>query len=89
MALHARRIEQAPGPLIAEFLSLQASMVFFCKIQLHRQLAHIALQGSNACLIFGDDVGFSLFICRLAKVELRQPQLDELAEMLWLHRATR
>ena len=52
-------------------------MVFFDKIQLHRELAHLALEGCDAGLIFGDDAGFGLLVRQLDAVELRQPQLEE------------
>jgi hypothetical protein len=51
--------------------------VFFCKIQLHRKLAHLALERCDADLILGDDAGFGLLFRQLAAVELGQPQLDE------------
>jgi hypothetical protein len=80
MALHPRLIEQARGPLITEHFSLPLAVsirgVFFGKIQLHRELTHLALEGSDAGLILGDDAGFGLLVRQLTTVELGQPQLD-------------
>lgn len=51
--------------------------MFFGKIQLHCELAHLALEGGYAGLMLGDDAGFGFLICQLAAVKLGQPQLYE------------
>ena len=52
-------------------------MVFFGKIRLHRELAHLALEGGNAGRILGDEAGVSLLGFQFAAVELGQKQPDD------------
>lgn len=65
------------------------SGVFFGKVQLHRELTDLAFQRGDAGLVFGDDAGLGFFTCQLAPAELRQPKLEEAAEMSWLRCASR
>lgn len=68
------------GPVTMKDLSLSPAVCWrgvFCKVQLHRELADLALESCDARLVFSNHAVFGLLVILFAPVELRQPQLDE------------
>lgn len=74
--LHPRLIEQAGdrhdggAPAVA---GDRLARCFLHQVQLHRELADLALERRNLDLVLGNDAGLRLFIVQLAPIDLRQP----------------